>query len=291
MFDNYILKITTNKAETTFSFAKETSNSKKEKDEHPLEKNTSSSNLSRVRNRIFEIAINNEFTHFITITLDAHKIDRYDGALVSKKLRKLFNNYKSKIDNNFAYLLVPEYHKDKALHFHGLFRLSSENKDLRSLGLDKKTGHKVYRSKWLFNSFGSNRLVAFPQSQSLFVSKYITKYITKDLTERPLGRSYYSSLNLKKNEVHTARNLSRDDLSLFIKLFAKDKTIIRPNGFTAYFPKTSLIEQKRLINVYSIINNILSNTYTLNSYYNDFMVIDYEKIYLRDKIDWEEVKK
>jgi len=291
MNDNYILKITTNRAETTFSFAKEIINSKKEKDDNSIEKDTTFSNLSRVRNRIFEIAINNDFTHFITITLDKKKIDRYDGALVSKKLRKLFNNYKSKIDNNFAYLLVPEYHKDKALHFHGLFRLSPNNKDLRSLGIDKKTGHKVYRSKWLFNSFGSNRLVSFPPSHSVFVSKYITKYITKDLTARPLGHSFYASLNLKKNEVHTARYFSRDDLSLFIKIFAKDKTIIRPNGFTAYFPKSSLTEQKRLINVYSIINNILSNTYTLNSYYNEFMAIDYEKIYLRDKIEWEEVKK
>lgn len=291
MNDNYILKITTNKAETTFSFAKETTNTKKDNDAEHLEKDTSLSNLSRVRNRIFEIAINNDFTHFITITLDKNKIDRYDGAFVSKKIRKVFNNYKSKIDNNFAYLLVPEYHKDKALHFHGLFRLSTDNKDLRSLGKDKKTGHQVYRSKWLFNSFGSNRLVSFPLSDSVFISKYITKYITKDLTERPLDRSFYSSLNLKKNDVYTARNLSRDDLSLFIKVFANDKTNIRPNGFTAYLPKTTLTEQKRLINVYSIINNILSNTYTLNSYYNEFMAIDYEKVYIRDRIDWEEVKK
>lgn len=291
MNDNYILKITTNKAETTFSFAKETTNTKKDNDAEHLEKDTSLSNLSRVRNRIFEIAINNDFTHFITITLDKNKIDRYDGAFVSKKIRKVFNNYKSKIDNNFAYLLVPEYHKDKALHFHGLFRLSTDNKDLRSLGKDKKTGHQVYRSKWLFNSFGSNRLVSFSLSDSVFISKYITKYITKDLTERPLDRSFYSSLNLKKNDVYTARNLSRDDLSLFIKVFANDKTNIRPNGFTAYLPKTTLTEQKRLINVYSIINNILSNTYTLNSYYNEFMAIDYEKVYIRDRIDWEEVKK
>ena len=291
MNDNYIFKITINKAETTFSFAKETINTKKDNDAEHLKKDTSFSNLSRVRNRIFEIAINNDFTHFITITLDKNKIDRYDGAFVSKKLCKVFNNYKSKIDNNFAYLLVPEYHKDKALHFHGLFRLSTDNKDLRSLGKDKKTGYKIYRSKWLFNSFGSNRLVAFPPSDSVFISKYITKYITKDLTVRPLGRSFYSSLNLKKNDVYTARNLSRDDLSLFIKVFAKDKTIIRPNGFTAYFPKTSLTEQKRLINVYSIINNIFSNTYTLNSYYNEFMAIDYEKVYICDRIDWEEVKK
>lgn len=286
MNDNYIFKITTNQAETSFSFSKE---SIKKKD--ALKKNKSFSNVSRVRNRIFEIAINNDFTHFITITLDEKKIDRYDALLISKKLRKVFNNYKSKVDSNFAYLLVPEYHKDKALHFHGLFRLSFNNKDLRSLGIDKKTGHKVFRSKWLFNSFGSNRLVAFPRSQSVFISKYITKYITKDLIARPLARSFYSSLNLKKNEVHTARNLSRDDLHLFLKVFACDKTIIRPNGFTAYFQKDNTEQIKRLINVYSIINNIFSNTYTLKRYYNDFMAIDYEKIYIRDKIEWEEVKK
>lgn len=291
MKDNYILKITTNKAETSFSFAKVNAYSKVKGDHVSTRSSITSSNLSRVRNRIFEIAINNEFTHFITITLDAEKIDRYDGCLVSKKLRKVFNNYKTKIDNNFAYLLVAEFHKDKALHFHGLLRLSSNNKDLRSLGLDKKTGHKVHRSKWLFNSFGSNRLVAFPQSQSLFVAKYITKYITKDLSNRPLNRSYYASLNLKKNEVHSARNLSRSDLSLFLKVFANDKTIIRPNGFTAYFPKDNITNIKRLTNVYLTLNQIFANTYTIKPYYTDYMTIDYEMVYTRDKLEWEEVKK
>lgn len=291
MFDNYILKITTNKAETSFSFSKETFHRKNKSEEDASKKNTSLSNVARVRNRIFEITINNNFTHFITITLDEKKIDRYDAALISKKLRKVFNNYKSKVDNNFAYLLVPEYHKDKAIHFHGLFRLSSNNKDLRSLGTDKKTGHKVFRSKWLFNSFGSNRLVSFPPSHSVFVSKYITKYITKDLTARPLGRSFYSSLNLKKNEVHTARNLSRDDLHLFLKVFAHDKTILRANGFTAYFQKDNVLQVNRLINVYSTINHIFKNYYHIKSYYNGYNALDYEKIFIRDKIDWEEVKK
>lgn len=291
MFDNYILKITTNKAETTFSFSKETFGKKNKSEDTGSEKSTIFQNVARVRNRIFEIAINNNFTHFITITFDEKKIDRYDSVLISKKVRKVFNNYKSKIDNNFAYLLVPEYHKDKAIHFHGLFRLSPNNKDLRSLGIDKKTGHKVFRSKWLFNSFGSNRLVSFPPSHSVFVSKYITKYITKDLTARPLGRSFYSSLNLKKNEVHTARNLSRDDVHLFLKVFARDKTILRANGFTAYFQKDNALQINRLINVYSIINNIFTHTYTLKQYYNGYNALDYEKIFIRDKINWEEVEK
>lgn len=288
MNDNYILKITTNKSETFFSFSKEPTISKKEKTDKLIEKNTTIANLSRVRNRIFEIAINNNFTHFITITLDEKKIDRYDGNLISKKLRKVFNNYKNKIDKNFAYVLVPEYHKDKALHFHGLLRLTTKNKDLRSLGIDKKTGHKVYRSKWLFNSFGSNRLVAFPPSNTTFVAKYITKYITKDLTDRPLNRSYYASLNLKRNEVLVARNLSRSDLSIFIKLFANDKTLIRPNGFTAYFPKTNLTEYQRLNNVYSTINFIFNHTYTTKAYLTEINTLNYEKIYIRDKLLLEE---
>lgn len=288
MSDNYILKITTNKAETSFSFCKEPTISKKEKSDKPIEKNITSSNLSRVRNRIFEIAINNNFTHFITITLDEKKIDRYDGNLISKKLRKVFNNYKNKIDKNFAYVLVPEYHKDKALHFHGLLRLNANNKDLRSLGIDKKTGHKVYRSKWLFNSFGSNRLVSFPPSNTIFVAKYITKYITKDLSNRPLNRSYYSSLNLNKNEVLSVRNLTRSDLSIFIKLFANDKTLIRPNGFTAYFPKTNLTEYQRLNNVYSTINFILNHTYTTKAYLTEINTLKYEKVYIRDKLLLEE---
>ncbi len=289
MNDNYILKITTNKAETSFSFCKEPTISKKEKTDKPTEKNTTFANLSRVRNRIFEIAINNNFTHFITITLDEKKIDRYDGNLISKKLRKVFNNYKNKIDKNFAYVLVPEYHKDKALHFHGLLRLNANNKDLRSLGIDKKTSHKVFRSKWLFNSFGSNRLVSFPPSDTTFVAKYITKYITKDLTNRPLNRSYYASLNLKRNEVLIARNLSRSDLSIFIKLFANDKTLIRPNGFTAYFPKTNLTEYQRLNNVYSTINFIFNHTYTTKAYLTEINTLNYEKIYIRDKLLLEEV--
>lgn len=250
----------------------------------PLKKD----NTARVRNRIFEIAINNRFTHFVTITIDSKKEDRYNSFLVSKKLRKVFNNYKSKVDKDFVYLVVPEFHQDGAIHFHGLFRLSNSNNDIEPLGLDKKSGHAVFRSKWLFNSFGANRLVSFPKEDTLYVALYITKYITKSICNRPLNRSYFCSLGLKGNDEYFARGFTLDDVRLFGRVFVNENVKFRVNGFTAYLPKRNLSEVRHLRNLYDVIGKVFTDTYHyVSKYDDDFGRTISFKSFMSDNIDWE----
>ena len=73
--------------------------------------------IRRARAKVREIALANNFTMFVTLTLDGAKIDRYDPAAIVKKLSTWADNQVRR--RGLRYVLVPEHHKDGALHFHG----------------------------------------------------------------------------------------------------------------------------------------------------------------------------
>ncbi len=127
--------------------------------------------MKQSRDKIFDLAIMNEWTHFVTLTLDGEKIDRYDVDQVRKKVRKWLEHAVSR--KNLRYILIPEYHKDGAIHFHGLFfgdltYLDSGKKD--------KQGRPLLNIKeWRLGFSSAVRL----DGNSIAISRYITKYITK----------------------------------------------------------------------------------------------------------------
>lgn len=55
---------------------------------------------------------------FVTLTCDAQKVDRYDPAAILARYRGWLGNRVAR--RGLAYVLVPELHKDGAIHFHGL---------------------------------------------------------------------------------------------------------------------------------------------------------------------------
>lgn len=71
----------------------------------------------RARSAVKDIALSNEFSYFVTFTLDREKVDRYDMNAVVKKLNTWLDNRVRR--NGLKYVLVPELHKDGAVHFHG----------------------------------------------------------------------------------------------------------------------------------------------------------------------------
>ena len=73
---------------------------------------------TRARSKVRDIALCNPFTYFFTWTLSPDEIDRYDAEVVKRKLTTFLRNKTYR--NGFRYLLVPELHKDGAIHFHGL---------------------------------------------------------------------------------------------------------------------------------------------------------------------------
>lgn len=139
--------------------------------------------VKRAKERIFDIAMCNDFDYFITWTLDAEKINRYDASEVSKKLKKFLNNKVSR--NNARYLVIPEHHKDGAIHMHGLLSGDFEMVD---------GGHRLLDGRVIYNmpqwTLGFSTAIELDDQKDR-VSRYITKYVTKDF-KKIFGSFYYA---------------------------------------------------------------------------------------------------
>ena len=75
----------------------------------------------RARAALRDLALCNDFDCFVTLTLDGAQVNRYDPKQVIQKLNRWADNKVRR--DGLRYVLVPELHKDGAIHFHGFFRL------------------------------------------------------------------------------------------------------------------------------------------------------------------------
>lgn len=93
-----------------------------------------------------DLALSNDWKYFVTFTLDRQKIDRYDAKAVTRKLNQWLDNRVRR--KGLRYLIVPELHKDGALHYHGLVNdcLPVEDSGTISRPGDKKPGNPEARS-------------------------------------------------------------------------------------------------------------------------------------------------
>lgn len=147
----------------------------------------------RARAAVFDLARSNSFDWFVTLTLDKEKIDRYDIAVIVEKLNIwLDNNVRRR---GLRYLLIPEHHKDGAIHFHGFF-----NDALKAVfsGVYDKRGHEIYNlPRWGYGFSTAIRLYGDYHRAVGYVCKYVTKQ-----QEKIGGRWYYSGGELKRSDVH-----------------------------------------------------------------------------------------
>lgn len=124
--------------------------------------------LSRSRRFIREISLCNNFTHFVTLTVNKEMCDRYNIDVCQEHLRHILKNYK-KLHSDFKYILITEKHKDGAFHFHGL---------MKGLG-ELYTNSQGYLScKYFDDRLGFNSFSLIKDYNKC--CNYITKYITKD---------------------------------------------------------------------------------------------------------------
>ena len=160
-------------------------NASKPKD---MSNETRDDSARRAMDAIFDIAMLNKFTHFITWTLDKEKIDRYDVKEISTKLKQFLNNMVRR--HGLHYLIVAEFHKDGAIHMHGFIF-----GDVKLVDSGHKAWDKVDK-KWktVFNmpqwALGYSTAIELTGDRSR-VSKYITKYISKDF-RKIFGNFYYA---------------------------------------------------------------------------------------------------
>ncbi len=140
-------------------------------------------NVKRAKETVFDIAMCNDFDYFVTWTLDADKIDRYNPAEISQKLKTFL---KHKVErNNARYLVIPEHHKNGAIHMHGLL---SGDFDMVDSGKKTKDGRTIFNMpQW---SLGFSTAIKLDEHKDR-VSRYITKYVTKDF-RKIFGSFYYA---------------------------------------------------------------------------------------------------
>lgn len=153
----------------------------------------------RARNKIFELALNNTWTHFLTLTISPDKYDRYDKESCKNAVLKFFYFLTDNLSNQFKYLFIPELHKDGAIHFHGLLNLS--NVDMEFLQLNNSKGN--YSSDMITDKFGWNSLKPIETTDNdspKKIAKYIAKYVTKEL-DKITSKRFYHSQDLKEYEV------------------------------------------------------------------------------------------
>ena len=166
--------------------------------------------MRRARAKVRRLALANDFKWFVTLTLDAAKINRFDAAEVVKKLGQWCDNQVRR--RGLRYVLVPERHQDGALHFHGFFNDALEAVDSGTLKVPgskkpRKPRSKAQRAEWL--AAGGQIVYNLPGWTLGFTTAiqvhgeypaavaYVCKYIGKQ-GEKPAGRWYYSGGDLAK---------------------------------------------------------------------------------------------
>lgn len=146
----------------------------------------------RAYKKVFDYAACNEdvFDLFITLTLDRQMIDRYDIDKVYPKLKAFLSNRVQR--DGLAYVLVPELHKDGAIHFHGLINSPAvQLKDSGKRYWKRNTpcyGQHIYNvTDWKFGFTTAVKLSGNYEN----VCKYITKYVLKQSDGGMIGGRYY----------------------------------------------------------------------------------------------------
>lgn len=174
-------------------------------------------NLARSRRRaltaVRDYALSNDFQYFVTLTLDPARIDRYDYQAIVKAMRVWCDNQVRR--KGLYYVLVPELHKDGAIHFHGFFPAGVAVEDSGTIippegdkprrprsGKQRETwlasgGHLVYNlPDW---KYGWSTAIELYGSYAAAVA-YVCKYISK-APGKIGGRWYFSGGYLNKPDL------------------------------------------------------------------------------------------
>lgn len=181
----------------------------------------------RARNAVFDLAMATDFEYFVTLTVDPNKLDRYDHEEVFRHLHDWLDNHVRR--DGLAYVLVPELHKDGAIHFHALFNdalavVDSGTVSMPGGGKPRRPRSKAQRAAWLANGghpvynlpawgWGFTTAIRLYGERSAAVG-YVVKYITK--SEGKIGgRWYYSGGQLRRPRIGYA-DLDYDAVAAFM---------------------------------------------------------------------------
>lgn len=180
--------------------------------------------IRRARKAVKDLARSNDWTYFVTLTLDPAKVNRYSFPEVWKHMRHWLGNCVRR--KGLIYLLVLEHHKDGALHAHGFFNDALEAVDSGTMSIpgrkapvrvrseaqraafERMGGHAVYNlPDWGWGFSTAIRLYGERDAAINYVCKYIGKELSgadgveAGTPEKIGGRWYYSGGALQRPTV------------------------------------------------------------------------------------------
>lgn len=202
-------------------------------------KNSQRRSFSRAKTAAYDyLMCNPDCKMFLTLTFDQSQVDRYSYEEILKRLNRWLDNRVRR--HGLKYVLIPEYHKDKAVHFHGI--ANRDGLRLADSGLVRSGKRNCPRemhpnAPTIYNvedfPYGFTTAIEASGSDSTVkVAKYIFKYLTKSGGEKIGGRYYlhggklarpmYEYFNIGYNDIPAPtydiapsvsfKRISRDDL-------------------------------------------------------------------------------
>lgn len=156
--------------------------------------------LSRAKNTVREICLCNNWEYFVTLTFDK-RWDRYDLQARVKELMQYIQNL-NKSGYNIKYVLIPEFHEDGAVHFHGLMSgiPVADRPPYWPKTVNRKSDGTYYDHCPLFSDrygFSSVDVIGDRIACGFYVSKYITKSLADNADMKGI-HTYYRSKGLQR---------------------------------------------------------------------------------------------
>jgi hypothetical protein len=174
-----------------YKLSKSNKNKKKKIKIDPNQEDSAQRSVRRSRSLINDYANCNDFEWFVTFTFNPKKVDRYDLDCCYLKMQGWLWRTHRKYEN-FKYIIVPERHKDGAVHFHAL---------ISGYGGNMKKTNVLQDGRRVFNitgfTFGFTNAQKVDEDVKATVA-YLAKYITKDMEKIHNRRRFWSSKNLEK---------------------------------------------------------------------------------------------
>ena len=172
---------------------KTSTNAEKTSNETQLEQS-----IRRSQKLVSDYVLCNRFDLFVTLTIAK---DRYNPDQSKNKIHNWLKNQRKRT-GKFRYILVPEYHKDGALHFHALIgdylgevRQSINPKNDKPLIRNNKP---VFELPAFTSGFTKVQYIGQSAEDHAKVGNYICKYITKDMVSIFNQKRFWTSHQLNK---------------------------------------------------------------------------------------------